>query len=96
MFVVAQDADSLDASGKKSEGAFYVWSADEIDEVLGTDSERGRVFKQHYYVKASGNTDLSPRRQALSLILPTTLQAAVVACTCFEVGRVASRGGPFY
>lgn len=68
--VLVQDADSLDESGKKAEGAFYVWSADEIDEVLGTDSERGRVFKQHYYVKASGNTDLSQRRHAPCHVLP--------------------------
>lgn len=59
---VVQDADSLDTAGKKSEGAFYVWTADEIDEVLGTDSERARVFKRHYYVKPQGNCDLSPRR----------------------------------
>ncbi|BDA44314.1 Spermatogenesis-associated protein 20 [Coccomyxa sp. Obi] len=60
-FYSAEDADSMDKAGKKAEGAFYMWSADEIDEVLGTDSERSRVFKQHYYVKPGGNTDLSPR-----------------------------------
>lgn len=54
----------MDKAGKKAEGAFYMWSADEVDEVLGTDSERSRVFKQHYYVKPGGNTDLSPRRHA--------------------------------
>jgi len=57
-----QDADSLGKAGEKSEGAFYVWTAQEIDEVLGADTERGRVFKRHYYVKADGNVDLSPRR----------------------------------
>lgn len=58
----AQDADSLDKAGKKAEGAYYVWTADEIDEVLGADTERGRAFKRHYYVKVGGNVDLSPRR----------------------------------
>ena len=52
----------MDKAGKKSEGAFYVWTEQEVDEVLGADSERGRAFKRHYYVKAGGNTDLSPRR----------------------------------
>lgn len=64
-----QDADSLDKAGKKSEGAFYLWSADEVDEVLGTDSERGRAFKRHYYVKPAGNTDLSPRRCSIFVSL---------------------------
>jgi uncharacterized protein YyaL (SSP411 family) len=58
----AQDADSLDKAGKKAEGAYYVWTADEIDEVLGGDSERGHAFKRHYYVKTGGNIDLSSRR----------------------------------
>ena len=58
----SQDADSMDKAGKKSEGAYYVWAAQEVDEVLGADSERGRAFKRHYYVKAGGNMDLSPRR----------------------------------
>lgn len=57
-----QDADSMDKAGKKSEGAYYVWTEQEVDEVLGADSKRGRAFKRHYYLKAGGNMDLSPRR----------------------------------
>ena len=60
--VHAQDADSLDKMGEKAEGAFYVWTAGEIEEVLGADTERGKAFKRHYYVKPNGNIDLSPRR----------------------------------
>ena len=52
----------MDKAGRKSEGAYYVWTAEEVDEVLGADSERGRAFKRHYYVKANGNMDLSQRR----------------------------------
>jgi hypothetical protein len=38
-----QDADSLDtATGKKAEGAFYVWTADKVKSVLG--DERASVF----------------------------------------------------
>eukprot|EP00878_Enallax_costatus_P033128 GHUV01036516.1.p1 GENE.GHUV01036516.1~~GHUV01036516.1.p1 ORF type:complete len:459 (+),score=103.89 GHUV01036516.1:406-1782(+) len=56
----AEDADSLDTStGKKSEGAFYVWTADEINKVLGT--ERATLFSEVYGVKSEGNCTLSPR-----------------------------------
>ena len=53
--------------GKKAEGAFYVWTAEEIDEVLGADTEQGKAFKRHYYVKPNGNIDLSPRRSGNTL-----------------------------
>lgn len=59
-----QDADSATPEGEKAEGAFYVWAADEVDEVLGTDSERARVFARHYHVRPGGNATLSPRRRA--------------------------------
>ena len=65
--VPEQDADSATPEGDKAEGAFYVWAADEVDEVLGTDSERARVFARYYYVKPGGNADLSPRRCACCL-----------------------------
>ena len=54
-----QDADSLDLMGTKSEGAFYVWTEQEIDEVLGP--RQASLFKERYYVKPEGNADLSPR-----------------------------------
>lgn len=57
-----QDADSLDKKGKKSEGAFYLWTEEEVDSALGKGSDAAELFKLHYYVKANGNTDLSPRR----------------------------------
>ena len=46
-FYTAQDADSEGVEGK-----FYVWTKDEIREVLGTDSEE---FCQHYNVSEEGN-----------------------------------------
>ncbi|VVB07078.1 unnamed protein product [Arabis nemorensis] len=56
----AEDADSFESEGakRKKEGAFYIWTSDEIDEVLG---ENADLFKEHYYVKKSGNCDLSSR-----------------------------------
>uniref|UniRef100_A0A7N0ZW39 Spermatogenesis-associated protein 20-like TRX domain-containing protein n=2 Tax=Kalanchoe fedtschenkoi TaxID=63787 RepID=A0A7N0ZW39_KALFE len=54
----AEDADSAEHDGatRKKEGAFYVWTSDEIDEILG---DHAALFKDHYYVKPSGNCDLS-------------------------------------
>jgi uncharacterized protein YyaL (SSP411 family) len=37
---------------KKAEGAFYVWSKEEIDTALGADAE---IFNFHYTVKPEGN-----------------------------------------
>ena len=63
----------MDKAGKKSEGAYYVWLAEEVDEVLGADSERGRAFKRHYYVKANGNMDLSQRRCRHTTVQPLSM-----------------------
>ncbi|XP_006645291.1 spermatogenesis-associated protein 20 isoform X2 [Oryza brachyantha] len=54
----AEDADSAEYDGapRKREGAFYVWTSEEIEDTLGDNAE---LFKNHYYVKSSGNCDLS-------------------------------------
>ncbi|XP_075509390.1 uncharacterized protein LOC142545861 [Primulina tabacum] len=54
----AEDADSAEFEGasKKKEGAFYIWTSKEVDDVLG---EHAPLFKEHYYIKQSGNCDLS-------------------------------------
>ncbi|CAN0897995.1 Spermatogenesis-associated protein 20 [Linum grandiflorum] len=54
----AEDADSAVHEGAKvkKEGAFYIWTSKEVDDVLG---EHASLFKDHYYVKPSGNCDLS-------------------------------------
>jgi uncharacterized protein YyaL (SSP411 family) len=55
-FYSAEDADSLAAhgSGRKQEGAFYLWSADEIHETLG-DEELAAMFSFTYGVRTEGN-----------------------------------------
>ena len=57
-FYSAEDADSLPTheSTVKKEGAFYVWTAHQLDELLGPDAE---LFKYHYGVKDEGNCDPS-------------------------------------
>ncbi len=58
-FYSAEDADSLidpqrgGQSGQKGEGAFYVWTEDEILSVLG--APLGELFARHYGVEARGN-----------------------------------------
>ena len=54
-FYSAEDADSLAAQGKPehAEGAFYVWTTDQIERVLGP--ERAKLFDYRFGVEKSGN-----------------------------------------
>jgi uncharacterized protein YyaL (SSP411 family) len=60
-FYSAEDADSLIAQGKTdhAEGAFYVWSKDEIDHLLGED--RAKIFDYQFGVEAKGNAPEDPQ-----------------------------------
>ena len=59
-FYSAEDADSLLAHGKPehAEGAFYGWTKEEIDAVLGADAA---FFCAHYGVKLGGNVEHDPQ-----------------------------------
>lgn len=54
----AEDADSAENEGdtRKKEGAFYVWTSKEVEDLLG---EHAALFEEHYYIKQMGNCDLS-------------------------------------
>jgi uncharacterized protein YyaL (SSP411 family) len=54
-FFSAEDADSLatSAATKKTEGAFYVWKAEEIDTLLGKNA--GSIFRYAYGARRDGN-----------------------------------------
>jgi uncharacterized protein YyaL (SSP411 family) len=52
-FASAEDADSLDGDERR-EGAFYVWTADEIDRRLGADAA---IFRDYYAVEPDGNAE---------------------------------------
>ena len=62
-FLSAQDADSMpvedvDRPGAKStEGAFYVWTRDELDAILGSDAG---LIARRYGVEAGGNAPADP------------------------------------
>lgn len=60
-FYSAEDADSaLDAAepGEKGEGAFYVWTLNELEELLG--AERAAKFARAYGCRPGGNVDHDP------------------------------------
>jgi uncharacterized protein YyaL (SSP411 family) len=62
-FFSAEDADSaIDAAkpGEKNEGAFYVWSAGEIEKLLGKDAA---LFEFAYGLEAKGNVERDPRKE---------------------------------
>jgi len=57
-FYSAEDADSTDPStGEHAEGAFYVWTADEIRAALAP--EDAVIFMRHHGVREEGNVDPS-------------------------------------
>jgi uncharacterized protein YyaL (SSP411 family) len=63
-FCSAEDADSAVDSNdpeKKAEGAFYVWTADQIREAVGIDAAAEFAFR--YGVKDGGNVDVDPRNE---------------------------------
>ena len=60
-FYSAEDADSAADPAKpreKSEGAFYIWSHQEIVDILG--EQDAAAFSRHFGVKANGNVDEDP------------------------------------
>lgn len=54
-FYSAEDADSLLAAGspEKAEGAFYVWTSEEIEDTLGP--EPAKLFSDYFGIEARGN-----------------------------------------
>ncbi len=65
-FYSAEDADSVppedskDSAAHKSEGAFYLWRADELDTLLGPDAE---LLKGRFGVEPNGNAPSDPQQE---------------------------------
>ena len=55
---------SYDADSEGEEGKFYVWTANEIDELLG---DRAAVFKDYYQITNNGNWE-----QGKNILVPTS------------------------
>jgi uncharacterized protein YyaL (SSP411 family) len=99
-FYSAEDADSvLDPAqpASKGEGAFYIWTADEIRNALG--SPHHRYFSLRYGVEQGGNVHDDPHREFAGrniLYLARTVEetAAAAAAPPAEVARslAASEG----
>ena len=50
-FYSSLDADSLDENGELEEGAYYVWTKEELEKLLGSDFE---AFKDYYNINSYG------------------------------------------
>ena len=61
-FYSAEDADSEDplSPGHKREGAFYVWKANEIEQLLDRDRQQSSLFCHRFGVRAEGNVAEDP------------------------------------
>lgn len=59
-FYSAEDADSpsLENPQEKKEGAFYLWTNDEIIEILG--EEKGKLFSYYFGIRPGGNVSQDP------------------------------------
>jgi uncharacterized protein len=84
-FYSAEDADSLPpdpGATHKIEGAFYVWSDDDIGDALGADAQ---VFRLRYGVRPGGNAPADPQGEFVGKNLLYTAQ------TIEEVALASSR-----
>jgi uncharacterized protein YyaL (SSP411 family) len=65
-FYSAEDADSIppENAGRKdahkAEGAFYLWTAEEIDRLLGEDAD---VVKRRFGIERNGNAPIDPQQE---------------------------------
>ena len=94
-FYSAEDADSplspeksdqdQGTSGRKlehAEGAFYVWSKDEIDTFLGEDSD---FFCAHYGVRKEGNVQHDPQGEFTGKNILMQRQSLVMTARAFDL-----------
>ena len=76
-FLSAEDADSLDAHGRMEEGAFYVWTEQELDDVLGEDAA---LAKRHFGTAPAGNyRDEATRQLTGANVLTRAVPAETLA-----------------
>ena len=86
-------ASSLDADSEHEEGKFYVWSAQEIDAVLGAEAD---LFKTAYDVTSAGNWEGHNilNRSALPVLADGATEARLAAARRALLRRRASRVRP--
>src|SRR5438445_13588883 len=65
-FYSAEDADSIpsehaaEQGAHRAEGAFYLWRADEIDQLFGDDAE---IVKRRFGIEPGGNAPMDPQQE---------------------------------
>jgi uncharacterized protein YyaL (SSP411 family) len=76
VFYAAEDADSSDESGEKREGAFYVWSLLELQQLLS--AEELAIISDYYHLKSSGNVpeEYDPHGELAGKNILMTLQGS--------------------
>ena len=86
-------AASLDADSEGEEGRFYVWSADQIDQVLGDDAE---LFRTVYDIHPGGNWEghSIPNRLSSLRMRSDEEEAKLAACREILLEHRASRIRP--
>ena len=88
-FYSAEDADSYPASEdkQKQEGAFCVWTYDEVVSLLSRQIEPGttlsELFCAYYGIKENGNVD--PQQ-----VVCSRLTSAIISSICIRVGVVTN------
>jgi uncharacterized protein YyaL (SSP411 family) len=90
-FYSAEDADSVpperagEPGVRKMEGAFYLWRAEELDELLGDDAV---TVKRRYGVEPNGNAPADPQQEFVGKNL--LYAARSIEQVCQESGRSAA------
>ncbi len=86
-------AATLDADSEGEEGRFYVWSADEIDRLLGPEADR---FREIYDVQPGGNWEGKTILNRIDHpeLLDAAGEAALAACRASLLAARASRVRP--
>jgi uncharacterized protein YyaL (SSP411 family) len=98
-FYSAEDADSVppehvgDSHPHKAEGAFYLWTADELDALLGPDAA---VAKRRFGIAPGGNAPIDPQQEftgknLLYVAMSTGELAAETGQTEAEVVEILNR-----
>ena len=95
-FYSAEDADSVppeSPQARKSEGAFYLWTASELDALLGGDAD---VVKQRFGIQPDGNAPFDPQgeftgKNLLYVAKPVDDIAAATGQVSADVSETLSR-----
>lgn len=99
-FYSAEDADSLppadahNPNAHKSEGAFYLWRTDELEQLLG---DEAAVIRHYFGMEESGNAPSDPQREfvgknILYIAKPPTVVAEATGRSTGEVTDILQRG----